>query len=109
MPHFAVMAFDKPGTGALREELRAAHRAYGLANNSGTRFAGALYAPDGTQCGTLKIFEADTADAVQRWYDDEPYYRAGVYAELRIVEWSLAYNQFDKKDYDLSAPGRLQR
>lgn len=109
MPYFAVMAFDKPGTGALREGLRGAHRAYGLANNSGTRFAGALYAADGTQCGTLKIFEAETADAVQRWYNEEPYYRAGVYAELRILEWQLAYNQFETKDYDLNAPGHIER
>ena len=109
MPYFAVMAFDKPGMGDLREELRVAHRTYGLANNDGTRFSGALYAPDGTQCGTLKIFEAEAADAVQRWYDDEPYYQAGVYAELRIVEWQLSFNQFDKKEYDLSAPGRIQR
>ena len=109
MPYFAVMAFDKSGMGEAREKLRADHRAYGLANSAATRFAGALYAPDGSQCGTLKIFEAENAQAVWDWYLQEPYYLAGVYGDFRVVEWQLAFNQFDKKDYDLSAPGKIQR
>ena len=109
MPYFAVMAFDKPDSGALREELRSTHRAYGFANKSSTRFAGALYAPDGSQCGTLKIFEAENAEAVHQWYAAEPYFQAGLYAELRIMEWRLAFNQFEMRDYDLTAPGRIER
>jgi len=109
MPLYAVIAFDKPDTADLRERLRADHRAYGFANDGPTRLAGALYADDGSQCGTLKIFEADSAEDVWDWYRKEPFYLAGLYAEFKIVEWNLAFNRFPLKDWNLSAPGRIDR
>jgi Uncharacterized protein conserved in bacteria len=109
MAYFAVIAFDKPDSAALREKLRAEHRAYGFANDQKTRIAGALYGDDGTQIGTLKIFEAETAEEVWDWYRKEPFYLAGLYADFKIIEWNLAFNRFEKKDWNLSAPGRLPR
>ena len=109
MPYFAVIAYDKPNSAEMREALRAEHRAYGFANDEKTRIAGALYAEDGSQCGTLKIFEAASAEEVWDWYRKEPFYLAGLYADFKVIEWNLAFNRFEKKEWNLDAPGRLVR
>lgn len=94
MPYFAVIGFDHPPHQMeLRDKFRAEHRAYAEANGGTTRLAGALYDGQGNQCGTLKIFEAESADEVRNWYANEPFMNNGVYKELHIIEWKLARNE----------------
>jgi uncharacterized protein YciI len=105
MPLFAVIGFDDtPRSAALREANRAEHRAYAKANDEPTRLAGAFYGEDGNQCGTLKIFEADSAEEVWAWYRKEPFYKAGVYKDFYVVEWKLALNRFEPRDWDPNFP-----
>jgi uncharacterized protein YciI len=90
MPLYAVIGFDHlPHSMALRDQLRAEHRAYVQQQDQGTRLAGAMY-------GTLKIFEANSAEEVWAWYREEPFFRNNVYKELHVVEWRLALNTLER-------------
>lgn len=96
MPLFAVIGFDHPPHSmALRDQFRVEHRAFALENDRMTRLAGALFDADGNQCGTLKIFEADSAEAVRELYRTEPFFVNNVYKEFHVVEWRLALNRFE--------------
>lgn len=99
MPLYAFIGFDHPPHSmALRDRLRAEHRAYVQGNDGGAVVAGAMYDSAGNQCGTLKIFEADSADVVWDWYRKEPFYANGVYRECRVVEWRMALNRLEPTD-----------
>lgn len=96
MPYFAVIGFDHPPHSmALREKLRSEHRAFSQGKSDVTRLAGALYDAEGNQCGTLKIFEAESAQQVRDWYKNEPFLNNGVYKDFHVIEWRLAFNQFE--------------
>jgi uncharacterized protein YciI len=93
MPLFAFIGFDHPPHSMeLRDQLRAAHREYVQSHDLGAVLAGAMYDAEGNQCGTLKIFEASSAEEVWAWYRKEPFYAQGVYKECRVVEWRMAMN-----------------
>jgi uncharacterized protein len=96
MPLYAVIGFDHlPHSMPLRDEFRAAHRSFTLAHDQGARLAGALFDAQGNQCGTLNIFEAQSAEEVRALYRKEPFYRNNVYREFHVVEWRLALNRFE--------------
>jgi uncharacterized protein YciI len=93
MSLFAVIGFDHPPHSMeLREKFRAEHRAYAKANDETTRLAGAFYDVEGNQCGTLKIFEAESAEEVWEWYRKEPFYNNNVYKDFHVIEWRMALN-----------------
>jgi uncharacterized protein YciI len=96
MPLYAVIGFDHaPHSMPLRDKFRAEHRSFAQANDQGTRLAGALFDAQGNQCGTLKIFEADSAEQVWELYRQEPFYLNNVYREFHVIEWRLALNRFE--------------
>jgi uncharacterized protein YciI len=96
MPYFAFMGFDHPPHSMpLRDKLRAEHRAYVKEHDQTMRFAGALYDNQGNQCGSLMIFETDNAAQVWDWFHDEPFFKGGVYKDSHVIEWRLAFNQFE--------------
>lgn len=96
MPLFLFIGHDHPPHAmALRDAVRAEHRAYVLDHDASIRLAGAMVDAQGNQCGTLIAFEATDVGEVRRWVEQEPFHRAGVYARTDIVEWGLALNRFD--------------
>lgn len=100
MPLYAVIALDHaPHSMALREQFRAEHRAYVQAHDEGTRLAGAFYDTEGNQCGTLMIFEANSAEDVREWYRKEPFYKNNAYKEFHVTEWRLAFNQLERTSW----------
>ena len=111
MPLYAVIAFDDvPRSQELREKYRTEHRAYSQANDELTRLAGAMYDDLGNQCGTLKLFEADDAEAVWDWYRKEPFYKAGVYKDFHVIEWRLALNLLKPTDgWVKNYPTKIER
>lgn len=97
MPLYAVIGFDyPPHSMALRDRIRAEHRAYVQTHDEGTRLAGAFYDTEGNQCGTLMIFEANSADDVWEWYRKEPFYKNNVYKEFHVIEWRVALNHLER-------------
>lgn len=97
MPLYAFIGFDPPPHSMpLRDKLRAAHRDYVQSHDLGAVLAGAMYDAEGNQCGTLKIFEANSAEEVWEWYRNEPFYNNGVYKECHVVEWRMALNKLEQ-------------
>lgn len=76
---------DKPGTAALRQHWRSAHKAYLALVAERIAFAGPLTQDDGqTMLGSLLAIEFDNRAAAQAWLADEPFTRAGLYARVEI-------------------------
>lgn len=110
MPLFAVIAFDDvPRAAALRERHRDAHRAYFQARAETARFAGAFYGDDGAQCGSFLIFEAESAEALETWFSEEPFRAAGVYADFRILDFRVAMSRVPVADWDPAFPAMIPR
>ena len=104
MPLYAAICFDHPPHAmSLRDGVRAAHRAYVLANAAPIRCAGAMRDADGNQCGTIYVFEAASEADVRAWLAVEPFHAAGVYESVRVALWSPAFNVLVKRDWPVAA------
>lgn len=85
MPLFALICTDKAGHEPLRKANRAAHLAY-LAETGCVTLAGPFLDGDAMTGSLLVIDVADKAAAAS-WAENDPYARAGLFAEVRIEEW----------------------
>lgn len=90
MSYFVLIGRDWPGTAALRQSLRGAHQAHfftpqpdccGVAGGPLLDDAGA------EMVGTLLVFEAVDRAAVDRFFADDPYSRAGLFETVEITPW----------------------
>ena len=41
--------------------------------------------------GAMLVYETDSLEAAQSLLDDDPYRKAGVFADARIKEWRLVF------------------
>jgi len=82
---FVFHLVDRPGSAELRARVRPEHKAYLAQVADRIAFAGPLLADDGTtmQGSLLAIDFADRAAALA-WLHEEPFTRAGLYAESRV-------------------------
>ena len=97
---YAVWATDRPGTAALRAELRPAHRAWlrdEAAHGVKVLHGGPTLDDAGAMNGTLLVVQAPDADLVRRFLERDPYTRGGLFAEASIRPWlcSLGRNGAD--------------
>jgi len=87
MPIFAAVGFDRrskpPGA---RDAIRTLHRNYVLANVQPLLCAGALLDKDRSQCGSLYLFEAASAEVVHAWLQAEPFFAAHIYESMQVRE-----------------------
>jgi uncharacterized protein YciI len=82
---FVLRLLDKPGSAALRERVRPAHKAYLGKVAERIAFAGPLTHDDGTtMIGSLLAIDFDSRDAAHAWLADEPFTRNGLYAGTEI-------------------------
>jgi uncharacterized protein YciI len=82
---FVLRLLDKPGSNALRDQVRPAHKAYLGKVAERIAFAGPLTHDDGTtMIGSLLAIDFDSRDAAHTWLADEPFTRAGLYAGTEI-------------------------
>ncbi|WP_233342909.1 YciI family protein [Burkholderia cepacia] len=88
------LCFDRPGTTDLREQHRAAHRAYfqpNLGDGAMPRLvqAGPLCIDDtnDTNLGSFMILEANSLADVQRFHDGDPFTRVGLYDKVFLHRW----------------------
>lgn len=72
---------------ALRDEVRAEHRAYlrELADSGSLLLSGPFGA--GAPAGALLVFRADDEAQVQGWLDADPFAVRGVVAATTLAEW----------------------
>jgi uncharacterized protein YciI len=100
MPLYIVIGFDDEATSvATRDALRARHLEFVLGDHSAIQFVGPMRSEDdGTICGSVYVFEAPSVAHVQRWLDEEPYYRGGVYRDVVIRPFEVRKNELPHRD-----------
>jgi uncharacterized protein YciI len=82
---FVFRLLDKPDGAALRERLRPEHKAYLARVAERIAFAGPLTHDDGmAMIGSLLAIDFDSREAAHSWLADEPFTRAGLYADIEI-------------------------
>jgi uncharacterized protein len=83
----ALFAHDKPGALPVRQENRPAHVDY-LKSTGCVAQAGPLLDDDGQMCGSLVILDVADMAAAQSWADNDPYAKAGLFADVQLVAWN---------------------
>jgi hypothetical protein len=85
---FALICFDNPNSTGLRAEVRPKHLAYIEKHKTRVKVAGPFLSDDGqTMVGSLIIIEAEDIDAARAFAADDPYQRAGLFAEVDVKPW----------------------
>ena len=89
---YAIQTQDKPGTGDLRARTRAAHLEYLTERKHLLLAAGALIDDDGTGGhGGILIVDTDDRQEAQRFIDEDPFTRAGLFSSVTITRWRKAF------------------
>lgn len=82
---FVFHLLDRPGAAALRQRVRPEHKAYLARVADRMAFAGPLLADDGqTMVGSLLAIDFPDRAAAERWQQEEPFTRAGLYAQVSV-------------------------
>ena len=91
MPYI-IETFDKPEHQAVRQAHRPAHLAF-LEQNAALLLAcGAKLHDDGSDIGGgLYVVDLDTREAALALIEADPFFQAGLFAEVRITRWRKAY------------------
>ena len=93
---YAIITRDKPGSEQVRLQARPAHLEYLTANKHLLLAAGALISDDGTGGhGGVLIVDTDDRAEAQRFIDEDPFTKAGLFAEVKVTRWRKAF--FDKQ------------
>ncbi|SLN62961.1 YciI-like protein [Roseovarius albus] len=82
----ALMAQDKPGALQTRLDNRDKHVAY-LKETGVVSQAGPLLDNNEQMIGSLVILDVDDMAAAQAWAANDPYAKADLFAEVKLVPW----------------------
>ncbi len=86
MPLYALICHDKPGSGDLRRDTRAAHLAY-VAETGVVVQAGPLLDDDEAMIGSLIILDVADREAATQWGAQDPYHLAGLFETVTLHRW----------------------
>ena len=81
-----LIARDKSGSINVRKDNRADHLSYIDATGVVSQ-AGPLLDEAGEMAGSLVILDVVDMAAAQRWADNDPYAKAGLFAKVELIEW----------------------
>ncbi|WP_417262451.1 YciI family protein [Celeribacter sp.] len=84
---FAVICTDKPGALQIRLDTRPDHVEY-LKSCGVVEQAGPFLNDAGEMSGSLVIIEVEDMAAAQDWAANDPYAKAGLFADVRIEAWN---------------------
>ncbi len=82
----ALMAQDKPGALQTRLNNREAHVAY-LKETGVVSQAGPLLDENEQMIGSLVVLDVEDMATAQAWADNDPYAKAGLFAEVKLIAW----------------------
>ncbi|MDX1784808.1 MAG: YciI family protein [Roseovarius sp.] len=82
----ALMAKDKPGALQTRLDNRDAHVAY-LKSSGVVSQAGPFLDEAGEMIGSLVILDVPDMQAAEKWAESDPYAKAGLFSEVRMIAW----------------------
>ena len=94
---FAMIAKDKPGTTDKRLAVRPVHLQHLDSLGQQLRLAGALLNSEGTPEGSLVVVEAETLEAATAIFNADPFVSEGIFDEIEIKPWRLAYDHMSPK------------
>lgn len=82
----ALICTDKPGALQIRLDNRSAHLDHIKASGV-VEMAGPLLNDTGEMCGSLVILDVETLAQAQDWAANDPYAKAGLFDDVKIIEW----------------------
>ena len=82
----ALMTRDKPGALQVRLDTREAHLAY-IKETGVVEMAGPFLDEAGQMCGSMIVLDVADLAAAKAWAENDPYNKAGLFADVRIQEW----------------------
>jgi uncharacterized protein YciI len=82
----ALIARDKTGALQIRKDNRDAHLAYINKTNVVSQ-AGPLLDANSEMCGSLVVLDVPDMSSAQKWADNDPYAKAGLFAKVDLIEW----------------------
>ncbi|WP_111734693.1 YciI family protein [Roseovarius amoyensis] len=83
----ALIARDKPGALQTRLDNREAHLAY-IKQTGVVAQAGPFLDGDGAMCGSLVVLDVPDMAAAERWAEDDPYAKAGLFTSVELIRWN---------------------
>ncbi|WP_333829230.1 YciI family protein [Pararhodobacter sp.] len=86
MPLYALICTDKTGHEDLRAATRAAHLAY-IEETGAVVHGGPFLNAQGGMTGSLVIIDMPNRAMAESWAANDPYGKAGLFADVRIEEW----------------------
>ena len=91
---FALICTDKPDGLDLRMTTRPEHVAYlnDLNDRGVLKTAGPFLDDRDEPCGSLVVVEAENRDAAKMIADNDPYARAGLFAQVDIRAYNWSFN-----------------
>jgi uncharacterized protein YciI len=85
--YFAILCFDKPGAGELREKTRPEHLAYLKQHHDQMHLGGPFENDEGGIVGMLFIIDVENRAAAVAFTENEPFHKAGVFESVVIRRW----------------------
>ena len=90
MPLFVVTGIDKPDGLETRLANRNAHFAYLQTRPGVVRLGGPFLDDHGAMVGSMLVIEVENIDAARAFVADDPYSKAGLFAETQVRPWRLS-------------------
>ena len=92
---YCVMCLDKPDSSALRQATRPAHLDYVVSQDC-LQIGGPLIGDDGeTMIGSMMVLSVADKAAAQAFVDNDPYTKAGLFAQVEIHAWKHLFGALD--------------
>ncbi len=85
--YFAIVCWDRPGVGELREQTRHRHLQYLKEHAGKIHLGGPFENAEGGIVGTLFIINVANLEQARAFIDDEPFHNAGVFESVRVRRW----------------------
>ncbi len=94
---YAIITHDKPDSSAVRKEHGAAHRKYLDDQKARLIAAGAMLDDEATApCGSIFIIDTDVRAEAEEFLANDPFSKAGLFADAEIVRWRKAFFDFQR-------------
>jgi uncharacterized protein len=81
---FLVVALDRPGSGALRQQLRHAHLEFVSARQDRITFGGPIQNEDGTTIGSVLILKFPNRATLDEHLEQDPYFAGGLFEAVLV-------------------------
>ncbi len=97
MALYSLICWDKPDSFHIRKANRDRHLNY-LRTSPQMKFAGPYLSEDGQEMiGSHIMLECQTRDDAERWAENDPYVRAGLFARTEIHPWLHVIGTLEEK------------